>query len=138
MKHFLKLCFRRFDVNWMFSILMNRWNKNLIDIWLGSQIIGHLVSYWQVISFHKSIFGSNDTSLINEGKNRFNNYWDFVFKGFGKFFNWFSFSLRSTDLLFKSSFCLVGINFFRIFWLRLKARLFYHWGLFFKSSTFRV
>jgi len=105
---------------------------------LAVKIIRHLVSYQQVISFHKSTFGSDDNLLINEGKNSFNNFWDFVFKGFGKFFNWFSFSLRSTDLLFKSSFCLVGINFFRIFWLRLKARLFYHWGLFFESSTFRV
>jgi hypothetical protein len=73
-----------------------------------------------------------------QGKTDSNILGTLFFKGFGKFFNWFSFSLRSTDLLIKSSFCLVGITFFRIFWLRLKARPFYHWGLFFKSSTFRV
>jgi hypothetical protein len=32
-----------------------------------------------MISFHYSTFGSDETSLINEGKNRCKHPWEFVF-----------------------------------------------------------
>ncbi len=78
-KLFHKLCFRRFDANRMFSILIYRWNKNPSKVWLGSQ--NHWTSsvIWLMISFHWSTFGSNNTLLINEGKNRCKHPWEFVF-----------------------------------------------------------